>query len=316
MEVSTSNGDSGGATSSSLLTSSSIHLLLEKIKKQATNLAEAKVFDRVSLASSVYNDNILDNNSFCSTEVDMKQTGSDQEGENNELESLYNKNNRKNLKLYEVSSFSEENAEECESLDSLSSSKCSLTSESSISSSNSSSYSTTTSSSSSSSNSGEEQSRRKINQEHNLVSRRKTNKKSKHLINKKPNIRRELLLEKAANLGSSPITLLQAIAAKALNFKLKKSKMNQQRKESILKHTHQPYDYSSSSSSGSTSNSSLSESAKINKNDSQQRRLIRQYKFLKATKMKMGKIFLNIFHQILHNMHRKKWVYQPLRILS
>ncbi len=36
-------------------------------------------------------------------------------------------------------------------------------------------------------------------------------------------LKQQRLLEKAASLSSSPINLLQAIAAKALNFKLKKT---------------------------------------------------------------------------------------------
>ena len=37
-------------------------------------------------------------------------------------------------------------------------------------------------------------------------------------------LRQQRLLEKAASLSSSPINLLQAIAAKALNFKLRKKR--------------------------------------------------------------------------------------------
>jgi hypothetical protein len=71
--------------------------------------------------------------------------------------------------------------------------------------------------------------------------------------------RQQRLLEKVANLGSSPINVIQAIAAKALNFKLKNSRaaLKSQSQQQL------PMDQAAASSSSS----SLSSLANANKVD-------------------------------------------------
>lgn len=71
--------------------------------------------------------------------------------------------------------------------------------------------------------------------------------------------RQQRLLEKVSNLGSSPINVIQAIAAKALNFKLKNSRaaLKSQSQQQL------PMDQAA----GSSSSSSLSSLANANKVD-------------------------------------------------
>lgn len=90
-------------------------------------------------------------------------------------------------------------------------------------------------------------------------------------------IRQQRLLEKVANLGSSPINVIQAIAAKALNFKLKNSisPNGQQQQQQMLVSAENPGDdddYSSTSSSSLSSSqsslTSLSESSSSSSSNS------------------------------------------------
>jgi hypothetical protein len=85
-------------------------------------------------------------------------------------------------------------------------------------------------------------------------------------------MREQRLLEKVANLGSSPINVIQAIAAKALNFKLKNSLANS---STAAASTNSPCDANDTDSKASL--------AKYN-------RLLRHYKFLKSTNIKMNKL--------------------------
>lgn len=83
--------------------------------------------------------------------------------------------------------------------------------------------------------------------------------------------RQQKLLEKVANLGSSPINVIQAIAAKALNFKLKNSRaaaMRTQSQQLLYHHQHEQFRQdderlNNSSSSSSSSATSLNNTKKV-----------------------------------------------------
>ena len=104
--------------------------------------------------------------------------------------------------------------------------------------------------------------------------RRQRDKARRHLRSKRTNATsaadasrsRELLLERVASLGASPINVLQAIAAKALNFKLKASK-------NTINNNNNSNDLASN------------DETSLQQQEQQQRRLYRQYKFLRSTKM-------------------------------
>ena len=80
-------------------------------------------------------------------------------------------------------------------------------------------------------------------------------------------IRQRRLLEKVANLGSSPINVIQAIAAKALNFKLK----NAIPFEELAEQQQQQMDAASCSQTSGSGDKSV--------------RLMRQYRMMRATNM-------------------------------
>ena len=108
-------------------------------------------------------------------------------------------------------------------------------------------------------NNNDEENNNSNNNEHRILTSRKV-------------MREQRLLEKVANLGSSPINVIQAIAAKALNFKLKNSLANS---STAASSTNSPCDANDTDSKASL--------AKYN-------RLLRHYKFLKSTNIKMNKL--------------------------
>jgi hypothetical protein len=106
-------------------------------------------------------------------------------------------------------------------------------------------------------------------------------------------MRQQRLLEKVANISSSPINVLQSIAAKALNFKIKNSQ-NWVRGEGSSAPATAAALTSGVSASTSSLNSLLNSDTKAGENAASKlslinyNRLVRQYKFLKSTNIKLN----------------------------
>ncbi|CAF0782583.1 unnamed protein product, partial [Brachionus calyciflorus] len=184
--------------------------LIEQIKKKANFLAETKMLDKVSISSSNYDDYDLNSLNENNEEKSLKKNMFNEEN----LENL-----SQNLSLYSSGSD--------DSVSSMTSSSISLLSTLSLLSHCSENCSCSSSSFLSSSETSDEDTNLEHNQEEALKLIEKRYIKH-HLVKisklqDKKVARQQKLLEKVANLGSSPINVIQAIAAKALNFKLKNS---------------------------------------------------------------------------------------------
>ena len=136
-------------------------------------------------------------------------------------------------------------------------------------------------------------------------------------------IRQQRLLEKVAILGSSPINVIQSIAAKALNFKLKNSQtwiasgsepMGTTTTAATATGTATTSSFASASSLNTLLNRNLKETdenASSKQSLINYNRLLRQYKFLKSTNIRLNNqsddkarhlLFLN---QLVSNQHFK-----------
>jgi len=135
-------------------------------------------------------------------------------------------------------------------------------------------------------------------------------------------MRQQRLLEKVANISSSPINVLQSIAAKALNFKIKNSQ-NWVTGEGSSTAAAAAALTSGVSASTSSLNSLLNSDTKAAENAASKlslinyNRLVRQYKFLKSTNIKLNNqtddkakhlLFLNqlVNSQILNDRLKSK----------
>ena len=295
VKKSTLNEDTNAEVAASNSSSNQPISLIDKIKKGAAILAETKMIDKVSISSSNYDDYDLNNlnNTNNNSKFDecsdllinrdeilkMDQDYFDDDDDN----SITDKNNKISSASSSSSSKSsssiylsyDENNDEL--LDTSSSSDSSSSTSSSSFSSSSflsslSLYTTGSSSSEYSSSDHDENVADKLSVLKKRISKQsKSNKNSTSktinennqqcLLRNKKLIRQQRLLERVANIGSSPINVLQAIAAKALNFKLKNSISNYQDEDCDEIDIKDEED---------------SEDRKYN-------RLFRQYKFLRST---------------------------------
>lgn len=294
MSILEHNSAATALISTMLNSASSIQILIDIIKRQAATLAEAKVFDRVSLTSSVYNFNDYESNG-CQATTSGTADNNNNNGDDNYVDMQHSSNendfpgdesmdddnddliNNHSNQARAHFSFSHSSSSLCSDSDDNSDSYSSYSDScsSSYSSSSATSSSSFMSSSSCSSTDDAALINRRLQRRDFAMLAGKSNKKTSHRMTSR---NRELLLERVANMGSSPIAVLQAIAAKALNLKLKNSKMA-----------------STSNNDSNQTGSDLNTLSTTNPTETQalakrrRRRLLRHYKFLKSSNIAISK---------------------------